>query len=164
MQSEPHLKLVSALENREELVPLYEEYADLLLKTDPVFAKSLVQQNYDEEIEHLEEKYGEPAGRLYLAEWEGGTAGCVALHPLGCGLAELKRLYVRPAFRGHGIGRALTEQIIADARAEGYHTLQLDTQPFLPEAIRLYRKLGFAEMKGYNPSPLPETIYMKLEL
>lgn len=153
-----------AWDAKEEIRQLFAEYTALLVTGNPAFQHYLDVQNYEREIEHLEEKYGEPAGRLYLAEWEGGTAGCVALHPLGCGLAELKRLYVRPAFRGHGIGRALTEQIIADARAEGYHTLQLDTQPFLPEAIRLYRKLGFAEMKGYNPSPLPETIYMKLEL
>ena len=153
-----------AWDAKEEIRQLFAEYTALLVAGNPAFQHYLDVQNYEREIEHLEEKYGEPAGRLYLAEWEGGTAGCVALHPLGCGLAELKRLYVRPAFRGHGIGRALTEQIIADARAEGYHTLQLDTQPFLPEAIRLYRKLGFAEMKGYNPSPLPETIYMKLEL
>ena len=153
-----------AWDAKEEIRQLFAEYTALLVAGNPAFQHYLDVQNYEREIEHLEEKYGEPAGRLYLAEWEGGTAGCVALHPLGCGLAELKRLYVRPAFRGHGIGRALTEQIIADARAEDYRTLQLDTQPFLPEAIRLYRKLGFAEMKGYNPSPLPETIYMKLEL
>ena len=153
-----------AWDAKEEIRQLFAEYTALLVAGNPAFQHYLDVQNYEREIEHLEEKYGEPAGRLYLAEWEGETAGCVALHPLGCGLAELKRLYVRPAFRGHGIGRALTEQIISDARAEGYRTLQLDTQPFLPEAIRLYRKLGFAEMKGYNPSPLPETIYMKLEL
>ena len=153
-----------AWDDKEEIRQLFAEYTALLVAGNPAFQHYLDLQDYEREIAHLEEKYGEPAGRLYLAVWEGETAGCVALHPLEGDLAELKRLYVRPAFRGHGIGRAMTERIIADARAEGYRTLQLDTQPFLPEAIRLYQKLGFAEMKGYNPSPLPETIYMKLEL
>ena len=153
-----------AWDAKEEIRQLFSEYTALLVAGNPAFQHYLDLQDYEREIGHLEEKYGEPAGRLYLAAWDGETAGCVALHPLEGDLAELKRLYVRPAFRGRGIGRALTERIIADARAEGYRTLQLDTQPFLPEAIRLYQKLGFAEMKGYNTSPLPETIYMKLEL
>ena len=105
-----------------------------------------------------------PRFSLYLAEWDGAVAGCVALHRLSDTLAELKRLYVRPAFRRFGIGRALTLKIIEEARAAGYRTLQLDTQPFLPEAIRLYHALGFADMPGFNNSPLETTIYMKLEL
>lgn len=153
-----------AYDSPDEIRQLFTEYTAILVAGDPAFQHYLDVQNYEREIEHLEEKYGEPVGRLYLAEWEGETAGCVALHPLGGSLAELKRLYVRPAFRGHGIGRMLTEKIMEDARAIGYRTLQLDTQPFLPEAIRLYRRLGFEEMPGYNPSPLPATIYMKMEL
>ncbi len=153
-----------AYDSPEEIRVLFAEYTAILVAGDPAFQHYLELQNYERELEALGEKYGEPAGRLYLAEWRGETAGCVALHRLSDTLAELKRLYVRPAFRGHGIGRALTERIIEDARRAGYRTLQLDTQPFLPEAIRLYRRLGFEDMPGYNDSPLESTIYMKMEL
>ena len=153
-----------AYDSPEEIRQLFTEYTAILVAGDPAFAHYLELQNYDREIEHLEEKYGEPGGRLYLAEWDGETAGCVALHRLNKSLAELKRLYVRPQYRGHGIGRALTERILREAKTAGYQTLQLDTQPFLPEAIRLYRRLGFEAMPGYNDSPLETTIYMKMEL
>ena len=158
------LVIRSAYDSPERIRELFTEYTALLVKGDPAFQHYLDLQNYDREIADLREKYGEPAGRLYLAEWDGETAGCVALHRLSDELGELKRLYVRPAFRGRGIGSALTEKIIGEARASGYRTLQLDTQPFLPEAIRLYHRLGFEDMPGYNPSPLPATLYMKMEL
>lgn len=158
------LVIRAAFDEPEEIRSLFTEYTALLVAGDPAFQGYLDQQNYEHEIRHLEEKYGEPGGRLYLAEWDGATAGCVALHRLSDSLAELKRLYVRPAFRGHGIGQTLTERIIDEARIAGYRTLQLDTQPFLPEAIRLYQKLGFEVMPGYNDSPLDSTIYMKIEL
>ncbi len=148
----------------ETIRELFTEYTAILVAGDPAFRHYLDLQNYEHEIAHLEEKYGAPAGRLYLAEWDGETAGCVALHRLSDTRAELKRLYVRPAFRGRGIGRALTLRIVDDARAAGYRTLQLDTQPFLPEAIRLYHRLGFEDMPDYNDSPLESTLYMKMEL
>ena len=154
----------AAFDSPEEIRELFGEYTAILVAGDPAFQHYLDLQNYDREIEHLEEKYGEPAGRLYLAEWDGAAAGCVALHRLNDTLAELKRLYVRPAFRRLGIGRALTLKIIEEARAAGYRTLQLDTQPFLPEAIRLYHELGFEDMPDFNDSPLETTIYMKREL
>ena len=162
----PEVALVirPAFDSPEDVRELFAEYTAILVAGDPAFQGYLDQQNYEHELTHLEEKYGEPAGRLYLAEWDGAVAGCVALHRLSDSLAELKRLYVRPAFRGRGIGRALTERIIGEARLAGYQTLQLDTQPFLPEAIRLYERLGFEVMPGYNDSPLDTTIYMKMEL
>ena len=74
-------ELIPAFENREQLIPLYEEYADMLVKTDPVFSRSLEQQNYDEEIARLEEKYGLPKGRIYLVYADGSLAGCVGMKP-----------------------------------------------------------------------------------
>ena len=164
MQSEPHLKLVSALENREELVPLYEEYANLLLQTDPVFAKSLVQQNYDEEIEHLEDKYGLPNGRIYLLYVDGKLAGCVGMKPSDETHAELKRLYVREEYRGKKLGVWLTERIMEDARKENYTWLRLDTLPGLKSAIHIYRKLGFYDVDPYYDCLVPGTIFMEIKL
>ena len=158
------LTIRKAYDSPEAIRELFTEYTAILVAGDPAFQHYLDLQNYDREIEHLEEKYGEPEGRLYLAEWDVAVAGCVALHRLSENTGELKRLYVRPAFRRFGIGRALTLKIIEEARAAGYRTLQLDTQPFLPEAIRLYRSLGFADMPDFNDSPLETTMYMKMEL
>lgn len=163
-QGEPHLLLVSALENREELAPLYAEYAELLLKTDPIFAKSLAQQNYDEEIEHLEDKYGLPKGRIYLLYVDGRLAGCVGMKPSDETHAELKRLYVRKEFRGEKLGAWLTKRIMEDAREENYHYLRLDTLPGLKSAIRIYTELGFYGVEPYYDCLVPGTIFMEIKL
>ena len=109
------LELIPAFERREDLKPLYEEYAEMLLRTDPVFSDSLAQQNYDEEIERLEEKYAPPRGRIYLVYVDGALAGCVGMKPSDEEHAELKRLYVRPAFRGNNLGERLTRRLACEA-------------------------------------------------
>ena len=157
-------ELVSALNRREELIPLYEEYAAMLLQTDPVFADSLAQQNYDVEIAHLEEKYAYPKGRIYLVYVEGKLAGCVGMKPLDERHAELKRLYIRPEFRGRNLGEELTRRIMNDAREEGYSILRLDTLPGLKSAVKLYRRMGFREIEAYYDCLVPKTIFMEIEL
>lgn len=157
-------EFVSGLGRPAEIAALFDEYTAMLVAGDPSFAAYLAQQDYDDELRHLEKKYGEPRGRLWLALCGGEAAGCVALHPLSAESGELKRLYVRPAFRGRGLGRALTERIIADARRIGYREMLLDTLPFLTEAIALYRALGFREIPQYNDSPMCEAVYLRLEL
>lgn len=158
--------LVPAFERREELIPLYREYAGMLVKTDPIFKKSLEQQNYDEEIAHLEDKYGLPKGRIYLVYVDGELAGCVGMKPSDDRFeyAELKRLYVRPQFRGHRLGEQLTCRIIEEAKKEGYRILRLDTLPGLKSALALYRRLGFRETEPYYDCLVPGTIFMELEL
>ena len=96
------ITLLPAFEKREELIPLYQEYADMLVRVEPIFTRSLEQQNYDEEIARLEEKYAPPRGSIYLVYVEDELAGCVGMKPSDTESAELKRLYVRPAFRGKG--------------------------------------------------------------
>jgi ribosomal protein S18 acetylase RimI-like enzyme len=137
------VSLIPAFDRRSELIPLYEEYGAMLLETDPVFARSLAQQNYDEEILHLEEKYAPPKGQIYLVFVDGELAGCVGMKPSDDSHAELKRLYVRPAFRGRNLGETLTRRIMDDARKAGYRYLRLDTLPGLKSALKLYRRLGF---------------------
>ena len=125
---------------------LFREYADGL-DVDLSF------QNFDEELATLPGGYAPPDGRLMLA-WHGDeSAGCVALRRFAEGIGEIKRLYVRLAWRGTGLGRALAEAVIAEARAAGYTTLRLDTLPTMTTAQRLYRALGFREIAAYAPTP-----------
>lgn len=158
------VSLIPAFDRRNELIPLYEEYAAMLLETDPIFAKSLAQQNYDEEIRHLEDKYGLPKGRIYLVYVDGELAGCVGMKPSDDSHAELKRLFLRPAFRGRNLGETLTRRIMDDAREEGYRYLRLDTLPGLKSALKLYRRLGFHETDAYYDCLVPGTIFMEIEL
>ena len=158
------ITFVPAFERREELIPLYEEYAAMLVQTDPVFSKSLDQQNYDEEIAHLEDKYAPPRGRIYLVYLNGELAGCVGMKPSDEQHAELKRLYVRPAFRGNNLGETLTRRIMEEAREAGYRALRLDTLPGLRTALALYRRLGFREIESYYDCLVPGTIFMEREL
>lgn len=158
------LEIAYAYEEPEEIRALFQEYTALLLEKEPAFRRYLVLQHYDEETARPERKYGLPEGRLYLARWDGAAAGCGALRRLDGSRCELKRLYVRPAFRGRRIGEALLERLIGDAHAIGYRHMLLDTLPALESALRLYRRFGFQDIPRYNDSPLASTIYLGLDL
>lgn len=158
------IQIVPAYDRPQEIRQLFQEYTDLLADGDPTFREYLQIQNYDTELAHLEDKYGYPWGRLYLALADEKTAGCIALRKLSETQCEMKRLYVRPSFQGHGIGRMLTRKILDDARAIGYSSVLLDTFPFLDRALAMYRHMGFREIDRYNNSPMASAIYMTLEL
>lgn len=158
------LELRLGYDEPETVRALFQEYTDMLYREDPAIARYLQQQHYQEELIHLEAKYGLPRGRLYLAWLDNQAAGCAALRPMEQGGCELKRLYVRPQFRGHGIGRKLAAKLIADAREIGYSHILLDTLSFLTDAIALYPKLGFYEVERYNDSPMENAVYMRLDL
>jgi N-acetylglutamate synthase and related acetyltransferases len=153
-----------AYDNKNEIKQLFSEYTDMLLKNDPYFSIYLNLQNYDSELEHLTEKYGLPDGRLYMVKVEDEIAGCIALRKIDDENCEMKRLYVRPTFRGHKIAYKLIETIIADAKKIGYKSMLLDTLPFLKGAIHLYENFGFYEIEAYNNSPIDTTIFMRLDL
>ena len=122
-------------------------------------------QAFDAELAGLPGAYLPPAGTLFLAEQTGEVVGCVALRPLEPPLvAELKRLYVRPAARGQGAGAALTKAILAWARAAGYERVRLDTLPSMRRAQALYRQLGFQEVAAYRHNPVPGTVFMEADL
>lgn len=158
------IEIKSAYNYKAEIKKLFLEYTDLLVKNDASFAKYLEIQNYNSELEHLEEKYGLPYGRLYIAEVENKIAGCIGLLKIDNENCEMKRLYVKPEFRGNKIANKLVAKIIDDAKKIGYKNMLLDTLPFLKGAIHLYKKLGFYEIPKYNNSPMDTSIYMKLDL
>jgi putative acetyltransferase len=136
---------------------LFQEYA-AGLDTDLCF------QGFATEVSSLPGAYSPPQGRLLLAWSDPEPAGCVALRPMSEGICEMKRLFVRPAFRGQGLGRKLTEQALEEARDIGYSTMRLDTLPSMWSALRLYQLLGFARCDAYYDTPLRGTIFMELKL
>ena len=121
-------------------------------------------QGFEEELASLPGKYAPPRGRLYLAFFSEKLAGCVALRPLGGDNCEMKRLYVRPEFRGRKLGRLLAEKVITEARKEEYAEMYLDTLPAMLAAQAMYRSLGFRLTGPYCYNPVEGTQYMMLDL
>lgn len=138
---------------------LFEEYAAAI-------GISLCFQNFDRELAGLPGHYAPPDGRLLLASTtDDQLAGCIALRKLGPGICEMKRLFVRPAFRGTGLGRLLVESIISEAREMGHAHMRLDTLPGrMDTAIALYRSVGFVEIGPYCENPVEGAKFMELDM
>jgi ribosomal protein S18 acetylase RimI-like enzyme len=136
---------------------LFREYADSL-NIDLSF------QGFETELAELPGQYAPPGGHLFLAVHGEDTAGCVGLRPTGDGICEMKRLYVRPRFRGKQVGRTLAQAVIAAARRLGYSKMRLDSLSSLKAAISLYESLGFTLIPPYYANPNDGVIYMELKL
>lgn len=158
------IEIVEAYSYKEEIKALFDEYTEMLVGGDSEFRNYLELQNYSHETENLEEKYGLPYGRLYVALFDGSVAGCVALRKFDEGNCELKRLYVKPEYRGNKIGNILLEKILTEAKKIGYKHILLDTLPFLTTAIEMYKKKGFYQIESYNNTPMDNLIYLKFDL
>lgn len=136
---------------------LFREYAEAI-------GTDLEYQGFSAELTALPDPYVPPQGALYLAQVNDELAGCVALRPLNSQAGEMKRLYVRSAYRSLGLGQQLVEAVIAAARRAGFRELRLDTLPTMASAQSLYRRLGFAEIPPYNDKHLPGTRFYALAL
>jgi putative acetyltransferase len=136
---------------------LWQEYWDS-------FALPADFQNFAEERRQLPGVYAPPKGRLLLARVQGEAAGTVALRPLSEFSCEAKRLYVRPQYRGQGLGRALLDQLVKEARGAGYREMFGDTLKSMTSALQMYGQLGFFEVAPYSASPTPDAIFLKLPL
>jgi len=121
-------------------------------------------QNFDKELAELPGEYAPPDGRLIVAINETKVVGCVALRKIIDGICEMKRLYVRPAYRGKGIGRELVRAIIGEAEKICYTHMRLDTVPAMKEAIGLYRSTGFYEIEPYRNNPVEGAMFLELTL
>ncbi len=158
MASLPTIRTVITAEGMELVRTLFREYAGSL-NFDLCF------QDFEQELTSLPGPYAPPSGRLLLATVAEKPAGCVALKKLADGVCEMKRLYVRDAYRGTGLGRTLAEQIIREARDLGYEAIRLDTVPsVMGSAVGLYRSLGFREIPPYCFNPVPGALFLELPL
>ena len=132
---------------------------------EPEFALYLAQQEFDAELAQLPGPYAPPAGALLLARVDGEVAGCVASKPLDPpAICEMKRLFVRPAFRGLGVGEALVRRLLDVAADMGYERMRLDTLGSMGAAQRMYRRLGFGEIPPYCVNPVPGACFMERAL
>ncbi len=150
---------------------LIEEIKILFREYEKELNENLCFQSFEEELKDPLKKYGPPKGVLYVAEWKGEVAGCIALADISENIStplnttcEMKRLFVRPQFRKHKIGKAMVEQLLKDAVQLGYTKMKLDTLQKLQPAIALYKQYGFCETTAYYENPLPGVVYMKKTL
>jgi len=144
--------------NRLDLIrELFTEYTDML-------GIDLTFQGFDEEIHTLPGKYALPKGRLYIAVCDDDLAGCIALRPLDEKCCEMKRLFVRPQFRGLKIGKLLIDTIIAEAKNMQYKYMVLDSLSSLEKAVSIYKSMGFCETEPYYNNPIPGAVYLRLDL
>ncbi len=140
-----------------EVRALFEEYERFL-------GFALCFQGFEQELAGLPGAYVPPSGALLLARDHEEVAGCVAVRPAGGDACEMKRLYVRPGWLGQGLGRALSEAIVEEARGAGYARMRLDTLRRLEPALALYASMGFVEIPAYRANPLDDVVYLELRL
>ena len=147
-----------------ETVESYRLVAGLFREYAGSIGIDLCFQNFEEELASLPGDYAPPSGRLLLARDGAKIAGCVAMRPLGEGFCEMKRLFVRPAYLGKGIGRQLAMRVVEEASSAGYAAMRLDTLSTMTPAISLYTRLGFAPIPAYRFNPIEGALFFELPL
>ncbi len=153
------MKIIQAVEQKQ-----IEIVKELFLEYGKSLDFELCFQDFDKELAELPGEYTPPHGRLYLAEQNNKPAGCIALRKIDKEICEMKRLYVKPEFRGIGLGSKLVIKLIEDAKFIGYKKMRLDTVPSMESAQKLYYSMGFVEIEPYRVNPVQGAKYMELEL
>lgn len=144
--------------------PLIEFARELFIEYADYLGIDLGFQNFEFEIKTLPGEYASPEGCILLAFFDSKLAGCVALRQFEKSICEMKRLFVRTEYRGKGIGKALSKEVINQAQKKGYKNMRLDTLPLMKEAITLYISLGFKEIEPYRYNPFEDARFFELEL
>ena len=157
MPTSPAIEHAAGPEDVEAVRTLFLEYQESL-------GIDLCFQGFDREVAGLPGDYTPPVGRLLVARDNGAAIACVALRRLDAQTCEMKRLYVQRSHRGLGLGRALAEAVISEARLIGYERMCLDTLPSMSEAAVLYERLGFRDIEPYTENPVPGARFLQLEL
>lgn len=156
--------MLQLIQIKEEGV-LMNEIRTLFRAYEQELDENLCFQSFEDELKDPLKKYGPPLGVLYIATWNNEATGCIALMPLKeDAVCEMKRLYVKPEFRKHQIGKALVDQLLKDAERLGYEKMKLDTLQKLQPAIGLYKNYGFVETTAYYENPLEGVVYMEKSL
>ncbi len=137
---------------------------DLLREYQKAVGVNLLFEDFEGELAGLPGPYAPPGGRLLLVREGNETAGCGALRPLPSGAGEMMRMWIRPAFRGRGLGRDLARALLSGAREAGYKAVRLNTLAIMPEARALYRSLGFVQVAPEGGRQLPGTLFLELKL
>ena len=137
---------------------------ELFIEFQGIINVDLCFQGFDEELATLPGRYARPLGRLFLAMDGDEAVGVTGLRPTGDGVAEMKRLYLRPPWRGSGLGRRLAEAVVDAARHAGHKKICLDTLDFMDEARNMYRSMGFVEIPAYYDNPLDGVLYLECDL
>ena len=158
------MEIVLAYGRELDMLQLVTEYTNGILEQGNDVVQCLNSQHLEEELKDMNLKYALPYGRMYLALVNNEAVGCVALTKNDDMYCEIKRLYLKPKYRGMGISKALVEIVIKDAREIGYKHMRLDTFPFMSSEIELYKKYGFYVIDQYNDNPAETAIFMQLDL
>src|SRR5262245_25434664 len=138
---------------------------DLFREYEKELNEDICFQSFEAELKDPLKKYGPPGGDLMLAYWNEEVAGCIALGKMKeTGACEMKRLYVRPAFRKNKIGRILIEELLNSAKERNYEKMRLDTFDKLQSAVHLYKQFGFQNISPYYNNPLQGVVYMEKQL
>ena len=148
-----HAETPEHIEQFLELLAEYKAWDIQMSASVGLDVDSLLDFYYRGTVRELVAELAPPNGQLLLASFDGQVVGCAGLHPLSPEIGEMKRVYVRPAFRGRGLGKALIEAVVAEARRIGYRTLRLETATFMKDAQVLYRSLGFTLIEPYQEVP-----------
>jgi putative acetyltransferase len=147
----------SSEEDYENVIKIFNEYQQYL-KVDLCF------QSFDEELKNLKTIYKKPKGTIILAHYYGNIVGCIALKPIEVNNCEMKRLFVKPSYRGLGIGKKLVDLVLEVAKENKYDFMKLDTLTKLNEAVNLYESIGFVKTNSYVFNPLQDVLYFEKKL